>query len=208
VKWNNNRAPLSRPKRVEPARWVMFAVLAAGTLALLLSAGLQIASLSAESPAPTQTAAQPGASDLPTSEPEVSLAQDAVASAEQPTAVAQTVACGRFLLKSDAKALDAETQTAIKACLARAMRATPEARIRIRASAAWPGPAGKYSVSDIETFASSRGKLAKTYLDSLGIAATQIQVETVLPPAEHRETSDRARQAQDRYIEVFVVAGQ
>ena len=84
----------------------------------------------------------------------------------------------------------------------------PVARASRRGSSAWPGPKGTFTQQQVEATARSRAQSIVDYLVSQGINKDRFVVEWTLPPEDHRETTDVAKQSQDRYVELtLLVAG-
>ncbi len=122
------------------------------------------------------------------------------------TATALTVLpCKRFTFQPDSADLSADSRSVVNLCVLPALQQRPGAFLKIIGSAAWPGPAGTYSETQVLLFAKQRAQVMADYLAAQGIDRTRLVIEGVLPPADHRETLDSAKQAEDRFVEMTLV---
>jgi len=116
--------------------------------------------------------------------------------------------CRKFTFLPDSTALTDESRKVLELCVLPALQQRAGVQLRIRGSAAWPGPAGTFAEADILGIAQARAQAIADYLVSQKIDTRRIMVEAVLPPAEHRETQDVTIQAADRFVEMSLVASQ
>jgi hypothetical protein len=77
--------------------------------------------------------------------------------------------------------------------------------LRVKGSAAWPGPPGTYTEGEILEFAEARAQSVVDYLASQGIDRARFIVEGTLPPQDHWEIEDAELQAEDRFVEMTLV---
>jgi outer membrane protein OmpA-like peptidoglycan-associated protein len=113
--------------------------------------------------------------------------------------------CKRFTFQPDRADLSADSQNAVNLCVLTALQQRPSAFLKITGSAAWPGPAGTFSETQVLLFAQQRAQAMADYLAAQGIDRARLMVEGVLPPTDHRQTLDAAKQAEDRYVEMTLV---
>ncbi|NJM41964.1 MAG: hypothetical protein HC853_15000 [Anaerolineae bacterium] len=160
-----------------------------------------------------QTAAQPlnNTFSLVSSVNQAAAPGGAAAPAATPTTVAAVaptettlavLPCRRFTFQPDSAELSGDSRNVVNICVLPALQQRPGSFLRITGSAAWPGPAGTYSETQVISFARSRAQAMADYLASQGIDRNRLVVEGVLPPPDHRETLDATKQAEDRYVEM------
>ena len=141
-----------------------------------------------------------------------SLAENSVSAEVGPSAaVGDTLAvlpCRRFTFLPDSTELTAESRRVLDLCVLPAMQQRAGVSLRIRGSAAWPGPQGTFNENDILGIAKARAQSIADYLILQRIDVKRLMIEGVLPPQERRATLDVAQQALDRYVEMTLVAGQ
>lgn len=78
--------------------------------------------------------------------------------------------------------------------------------VRVKGSAAWPGPKGTYTQQQVEETARARAQAIADFLVAKGINNDRLVVQFELPPEDHRETSDVAKQSDDRFVEIALLA--
>ncbi len=121
---------------------------------------------------------------------------------------AQTLAvlpCRRFTFLPESTELTLESRRILDECVVPTMQQSLGLYLRVRGSAAWPGPPGTYTEEEILEFARARAQSVVDYLVSQGIDPARFIVEATLPPREHWETEDPAIQAEDRYVEMTLI---
>ena len=134
-----------------------------------------------------------------------------------PTAVSQTVVasneaealavlpCRRFTFLPDSSVLTDESRRVIDLCVVPLLQQRSGAFLRIRGSAAWPGPKGSYTEDAIMEMAVGRAKAIADYLATQKINPARLVVEGSLPPTERREISDPILQLEDRFVEMTLI---
>ena len=115
--------------------------------------------------------------------------------------------CRKFSFLPDSAVLTAESQRVLDICVLPAMQQRPGSLLRVKGSAAWPGPKGTYTEAQILEIATARAKAVADYLIGKGIGRSRFGVEGTLPPASHREITDGVLQAEDRYVEMSLLSG-
>jgi len=146
----------------------------------------------------------PAANADPAAAPTAPSAEEAAASG---TAIA-TLPCSRFEFVPNSSNLQANSQQQLKDCAVRVLQQNITLYVKVKGSSAWPGPKGTFTQQQVEATARSRAQSIVDYLVSQGINKDRFVVEWTLPPEDHRETTDVAKQAQDRYVELtLLVAG-
>ena len=115
--------------------------------------------------------------------------------------------CRKFSFLPDSAVLTSESQRVLDICVLPAMQQRPGSLLRVKGSAAWPGPKGTYTEAQILEIATARAKAVADYLIGKGIDRSRIGVEGTLPPASHREITDGVLQAEDRYVEMSLLSG-
>ena len=113
--------------------------------------------------------------------------------------------CRKFAFLPDSAALTAESQRVLDVCVLPVMQQRAGIYLHVKGSAAWPGPTGTYSQTQIIEIATARARAIIEYLVSKGIERTRFSVEGVLPPQDHWETTDGVKQSEDRYVEMTLV---
>jgi ABC-type nitrate/sulfonate/bicarbonate transport system substrate-binding protein len=114
--------------------------------------------------------------------------------------------CRRFEFMADTLELAETMRSELDACVLAAMQASPRLVLTVRASSAWPGPAGTYSRAQIEEAARARARSIVNYLVSKGIDRKRFVIKTLLPPPARRESEDVLIQARDRFVELTLLA--
>jgi len=120
----------------------------------------------------------------------------------------QTVAvlpCRRFDFLPDSTILTRESKRILEVCVLPVMQATAGTFLRIIGSSAWPGPAGTFGEQDIKDFGLARAVSVRDYLISKGIDSSRFVIDSVVPPAERRNSEDEDVQAQDRFVELTLL---
>ena len=113
--------------------------------------------------------------------------------------------CKRFTFLPDKADLSDESRNVLNLCVVAALQQRPGSVVKITGSAAWPGPAGTYSETQVLGFAKQRAQSIANYLASQGVDPSRLAVNGVLPPVDHRETLDANKQAEDRYVEMTLI---
>jgi outer membrane protein OmpA-like peptidoglycan-associated protein len=114
--------------------------------------------------------------------------------------------CRKFTFEPDSAKLTDESRSVLDLCVAPALKQRIGVFLLVRGSAAWPGPKGTYSETQIRDIANSRAKAITEYLISQKIDPTRFKIESVVPPAERRDTDDPIKQAEDRWVEMSLIA--
>lgn len=113
--------------------------------------------------------------------------------------------CRRFSFVPESTELTLESRRILDDCVVPTLLQSVGLFLRVKGSAAWPGPAGTYTEQEILEFAEARAQSVVDYLVSQGIDPTRFIVEATLPPEDHRETEDPEIQAQDRFVEMTLI---
>ena len=113
--------------------------------------------------------------------------------------------CRRFTFLPESTELTLESRRILDDCVLPTLSQSVGLFLRVKGSAAWPGPPGTYTEEEILTFAEARAQSVVDYLASQGIDRARFIVEGALPPEEHRETEDAELQAEDRYVEMTLI---
>jgi outer membrane protein OmpA-like peptidoglycan-associated protein len=124
-------------------------------------------------------------------------------------ATAQTVAtlpCSRFEFVPNSTDLQAASQQELRDCAVRVLQQNINLYVRVKGSAAWPGPQGSYTQQQVEGTARQRAQAVINFLIAQGINQERFLLEWTLPPQDHWETSDLTKQARDRYVEIALLA--
>jgi ABC-type nitrate/sulfonate/bicarbonate transport system substrate-binding protein len=112
--------------------------------------------------------------------------------------------CRRFAFLPESTELTLESRRILDECVMPTLSQSVGLLLRVRGSAAWPGPKGTYTQQEILDFAEARAQSVVDYLVSQGIDPARFIVEAVLPPESHWETEDASIQAEDRYVEMIL----
>ena len=99
-------------------------------------------------PAPTRT---PAPLPLPTTLP----------TPTQTIVIATKLPCDQFEFVPGTLALTSESKQSLDECVIPMLKTLPNLYLRVRASAAWPGPAGKFTRYQIQTTARKRATLLR-----------------------------------------------
>jgi hypothetical protein len=113
--------------------------------------------------------------------------------------------CRRFAFVPESTELTLESRRILDDCVMPTLQQSVGLFLRVKGSAAWPGPAGTYAQDEILTFAEARAQSVVDYLVSQGIDPARFIIEAALPPDAHWETEDPEKQAQDRYVEMTLI---
>ncbi len=113
--------------------------------------------------------------------------------------------CRRFTFLPESTELTLESRRILDDCVLPTLAQSVGLFLRVNGSAAWPGPPGTFTETEIITFAEARAQSVVDYLVSQGIDPARFIVEASLPPVEHRETEDPELQAQDRFVEMTLI---
>jgi ABC-type amino acid transport substrate-binding protein/outer membrane protein OmpA-like peptidoglycan-associated protein len=113
--------------------------------------------------------------------------------------------CRRFSFVPESTELTLESRRILDDCVLPTLQQSVGLFLRVKGSAAWPGPPGTYTQEEILEFAEARAQSVVDYLVSQGIDPTRFIVEATLPPEDHRETEDPEKQAEDRYVEMTLI---
>jgi ABC-type amino acid transport substrate-binding protein len=114
--------------------------------------------------------------------------------------------CRKFTFEPDSARLTDESRRVLDLCVAPALRQRDGLFLLVRGSAAWPGPRGTYTEAQIREIANSRAKAITEYLISQQINPARFKIESVVPPAERRDTDDPIEQAEDRWVKMSLIA--
>ncbi len=113
--------------------------------------------------------------------------------------------CRRFSFVPESTELTLESRRILDDCVLPTLQQSVGLFLRVKGSAAWPGPPGTYTQEEILEFAEARAQSVVDYLVSQGIDPTRFIVEATLPPEDHWETEDPEKQAQDRFVEMTLI---
>ncbi len=113
--------------------------------------------------------------------------------------------CRRFAFVPESTALTLESRRILDDCVVPTLTQSVGLFLRVKGSAAWPGPKGAYTEQQILEFASARAQSVVDYLTSQKLDRTRFIIEATLPTGTHRETEDPDTQAEDRYVEMTLI---
>lgn len=113
--------------------------------------------------------------------------------------------CQRFSFVPESTLLTLESRRILDDCVVPTLQQSVGLYLRVKGSAAWPGPRGTYTQQQILDFGRARAQSVVDYLASQGIDRARFMVEATLPPKDHWETEDADKQAEDRYVEMTLV---
>jgi ABC-type amino acid transport substrate-binding protein len=113
--------------------------------------------------------------------------------------------CRRFSFVPESTELTLESRRILDDCVLPTLQQSVGLFLRVKGSAAWPGPPGTYTQEEILEFAEARAQSVVDYLVSQDIDPTRFIVEATLPPEDHWETEDPEKQAEDRYVEMTLI---
>jgi len=159
----------------------------------------------------TETAASIAATPALTNTPGTTLTTGLTATAATTTTSDLTalgvLPCRKFTFLPDSAVLTEDSKKVLDICAVPLLQQRAAVYLRIKGSAAWPGPQGTYSQTQIIEIARARARSIADYLVSKGISATRFLVEGSLPPQDHWETLDGLKQAEDRFVELTLIVG-
>jgi ABC-type amino acid transport substrate-binding protein len=113
--------------------------------------------------------------------------------------------CRRFSFVPESTELTLESRRILDDCVLPTLQQSVGLFLRVKGSAAWPGPPGTYTQEEILEFAEARAQSVVDYLVSQDIDPTRFIVEATLPPEDHWETEDPEKQAEDRFVEMTLI---
>jgi len=113
--------------------------------------------------------------------------------------------CRRFTFLPESTELTLESRRILDDCVMPTLSQSVGLFLQVKGSSAWPGPPGTYTKEEILKFAEARAQSVVDYLVSEGIDPARFIVEGSLPPEDHWETEDPAKQAEDRYVEMTLI---
>ena len=128
-------------------------------------------------------------------------AADALANSQ----VIATLPCSRFEFIPNSAQLQQTSQQQLRDCALRVLQQNITLYVKVKGSSAWPGPKGTFTQAQVETTARGRAQAIVDYLVQQGVNKDRFVVEWTLPPDDHRETTDVAKQAQDRFVELTLL---
>lgn len=115
--------------------------------------------------------------------------------------------CNTFAFLPESMELTLESRRVLDNCVIPILSENPELFVRVRGSSAWPVNDPLFTEQDILATAKERAQSVVNYLVSQGIDPARLKIETVLPPAQNRNTDNPNVQAQDRYVELELITG-
>jgi len=113
--------------------------------------------------------------------------------------------CRHFDFLPESAEITTEIATQLNTCVLPVLNSSTGTYLKVVGSAAWPANTPQYTENDILPIAQKRAQAVVTYLTQKGIDAKRFSVSAVLPPPEHRNTTDGLTQANDRYVEMTLV---
>jgi ABC-type amino acid transport substrate-binding protein len=113
--------------------------------------------------------------------------------------------CRRFTFVPESTALTLESRRILDDCVVPTLQQSIGLFLRVKGSAAWPGPKGTYKEDEILKFAEARAQSVVDYLVTQKIDRTRFIVEATLPPKENWETENAEIQAEDRFVEMTLL---
>ena len=117
----------------------------------------------------------------------------------------QSLPCRRFSFVPESTELTLESRRILDDCVVPTLSQSVGLFLRVQGSSAWPQNDPPYTEAEIEEFAEARAQSVVDYLVTQGIDPTRFIVEAVLPPEDHRNTEDAAKQAEDRFVEMTLI---
>ena len=117
-----------------------------------------------------------------------------------------TLPCKRFEFVPNSTALQQESQQDLRDCAVDVLKQNLTLYVRVKGSSAWPGPKGAIQRSSVESTARDRAQSVVDYLVAQGINKARFVVEWTMPPEDHWETIDLAKQSKDRCVEITLLA--
>ncbi len=116
-----------------------------------------------------------------------------------------TLPCSRFEFVPNTSQLLPTSQQELSNCALRVLQQNVNLYVRVKGSSAWPGPKGAIKRELVETTAKERAQAIVDFFAGQGINKDRLIVEWTMPPQDHWETTDVAKQAQDRYVELTLL---
>jgi ABC-type nitrate/sulfonate/bicarbonate transport system substrate-binding protein len=132
-----------------------------------------------------------------------SLTQQDIISATRAIA---TLPCSRFEFVPNETTLQPASQQALRECAVDVLAQNVTLYVRVKGSSAWPGPPGKIPRVNVESTAKERAQAVIDFLVSQGISRDRFLLDWTMPPQDHWETTDLTKQAQDRFVEIVLLA--
>ncbi len=137
-------------------------------------------------------------------DPTFSLARDEETKSS-PGGASAELPCRNFTFKPSSTELTEDSKKIIDICVLPALRTRAETELKIIGSAAWPS-GNSFDEAQIKNFGLQRAQSISQYLASKGIDVKRLKIDSVLPPVERRDISDESKLAQDRFVEMTVIA--
>ena len=116
-----------------------------------------------------------------------------------------TLPCSRFEFVPNTAQLLPTSQQELSNCALRVLQQNVNLYIKVKGSSAWPGPKGAIKRELVEATAKERAQAIVDYFAAQGINKDRFVVDWTMPPQDHWETTDVAKQAQDRYVELTLL---
>lgn len=151
-------------------------------------------------PSPTNAAAAAPVA-APAAAPDAARQEEILANAQ---AVA-TLPCSRFEFVPNTAQLLPASQTELSNCALRVLQQNVNLYVRVKGSSAWPGPKGTVRRELVEQTAKERAQAIADFFTAQGINKDRLILDWTMPPEDHWETTDVAKQAQDRYVELTLL---
>jgi len=131
--------------------------------------------------------------------------QTVVASSEVNAEELGVLPCRHFTFLPDSAVLTDESRKVLDLCVIPLLQQRAGTALRIRGSAAWPGPKGSYTETQIMEMAIGRAQAIADYLKLQKIDSNRLLIEGTLPPLERRESDDPIQQIEDRFVEMTLL---
>jgi outer membrane protein OmpA-like peptidoglycan-associated protein len=119
--------------------------------------------------------------------------------------VVATLPCSRFEFVPNTAQLQVPSQQELRDCALRVLQQNLNLYVRVKGSSAWPGPKGAVKRELVEQTAQERAQAVVDFFVGQGINKDRFVVEWTMPPQDHWETTDLAKQSQDRYVELTLL---
>lgn len=145
----------------------------------------------------------PQASSASTDAANAPLTQQDIVSSTQTIA---TLPCSRFEFVPNSTELQSNSQQELRDCAVRVLTQNVTLYVRVKGSSAWPGPAGRIPRENVESTAKERAQAVIDFLVGQGISRDRFLLDWTMPPQDRWETTDLTKQAQDRYVEIALLA--
>ena len=151
-----------------------------------------------------------GRDQIVASKPAATTATTTANSTATPQAAASvpiaTLPCTRFEFIPNSTTLQPTSQTDLRNCAVDILKQNLGLLVRVKGSSAWPGPKGSVPRTNVESTAKERAQSVVDYLVAQGISKDRFVVEWTMPPEDHWETTDVAKQTKDRFVEITLLA--